>query len=298
MRTHFKKKPEWIRVRLPSGDRYSVLKRLVKDHSLNTVCEEARCPNIEECWNGGTATLMLMGDTCTRGCRFCSVKSGKPNGLLDLEEPQKVADTVMRLSLNYVVLTSVDRDDLPDGGATHFASTVRAIKAKNPDVVVETLIPDFNADPNSLNTMIESGAEVIAQNQETVKRLTREVRDPRSGYEKTLWVLEYLKKSKPSLFTKSSLMLGLGERDEEICEAMDDLLSVGVDILTLGQYLQPTKKHLNVMEYVHPTKFNQWAQVGREKGFKFVAAGPLVRSSYRAGELFVTNILNRRVKPQ
>jgi len=295
MGTRFEKKPDWIRVKLPAGDSFQSLKSLVKKQALHTVCEEARCPNIEECWNGGTATLMLMGDTCTRGCRFCSVKSGQPRGLLDLEEPEKVADAVMKLNLSYVVLTSVDRDDLMDGGASHFARAVCAIKARNPRVIVETLIPDFNADQKALDIMLASGAEIIGQNLETVRRLTAKVRDPRCGYEKTLSVLDYLKRKKPSVFTKSSLMLGLGETEEEIFEAMDDLRKRGVDILTLGQYLQPTKKHLKVHEYVHPTKFNRLSEIGREKGFQCVVAGPLVRSSYRAGELFIKNILTERI---
>ena len=240
---------------------------------------------------------MLMGDTCTRACRFCSVKSGKPNVALDKLEPERVANAVMKLGLRYVVLTSVDRDDLPDGGASHFAKTVAAIKRgdSSPDglgmTIVEALIPDFKGEPNALDTIINSGAEVIAQNMETVKRLTKKVRDPRCGYEKTLSVLEYLKLKKSSLFTKSSLMLGLGEEENEIFETMDDLRSVGVDILTLGQYLQPTQKHLPVKEYLHPTRFDHLAAVGREKGFKFVAAGPLVRSSYRAGEFFIEHLV-------
>lgn len=287
-------KPEWLRVRLASGKGYSELRQLALDLSLNTVCQEARCPNIEECWNGGTATFMLMGEVCTRACRFCSVTSGKPKSALDPDEPEHVADAVAKLALRYVVLTSVNRDDLPDGGASHFAKTVVAIKSRDPQILVEALIPDFNADHDALDTMIDSAADVIAQNIETVRRQTQRVRDPRSGYEKTLSVLEYLKLRKPLLFTKSSLMLGLGESDEEIFETMDDLRSVGVDILTLGQYLQPTRKHLPVEEYVHPTRFDYLAKIGQQKGFAFVAAGPLVRSSYRAGELFVENILRKR----
>lgn len=286
------RKPEWIKVRIPSGEKYQELKKLVKG-TLHTVCEEARCPNIEECWNGGTATFMLMGDTCTRGCRFCHVKTGNPRGALDPGEPQKITDAVLKLNLTYVVLTSVDRDDLSDGGASHFAKTIQAIKEKNPKILVEALMPDFNSDFRSLDVMIESKAEVLAQNIETVKRLTRKVRDYKSGYQKTLHVLAYLKQKKPSLFTKSSLMLGLGEKDSEILETMDDLRAAQVDILTLGQYLQPSKKQLPVEEYVLPSRFEMFADIGRKKGFKFVAAGPLVRSSYRAGELFVENLLRK-----
>jgi len=294
MNVFLNRKPEWLRVRVASGKGYAELKQLARDLSLNTVCQEARCPNIEECWNGGTATFMLMGNVCTRGCRFCSVMSGKPKLTLNRDEPEHVADAIIKLGLSYVVLTSVNRDDLPDGGASHFAKTIAAIKKRDTQILVEALIPDFNADPSALDIMIDSGADVIAQNMETVRRLTQRVRDPRCGYEKTLSVLEYLKLRNPSLFTKSSLMLGLGERDEEIFETMDDLRSVGVDILTLGQYLQPTKKHLPVEEYLHPTRFDYLAKVGRQKGFAFVAAGPLIRSSYRAGEFFVENMLKRR----
>lgn len=286
------RKPEWIKVRIPSGKKYQELKGLVKGLTLHTVCEEARCPNIEECWNGGTATFMLMGDTCTRGCRFCHVKTGNPRGVLDPFEPQKVADAIIKMNLTYVVLTSVDRDDLPDGGASHFTKTIQEIKKRNPKILVEALIPDFNADPKALDIILGSGAEVLAQNLETVKRLTRKVRDYKAGYQKTLNVLDYFKKQKPSIITKSSLMLGLGEEDIEILEAMDDLRSVRVDILTLGQYLQPSKKQLVVEKYVSPERFDMLRDLGRKKGFVFVAAGPLVRSSYRAGELFIENYVS------
>ncbi len=287
-------KPAWLRVKLPSGEKYGELKTLAQGLKLHTVCQEALCPNIEECWNGGTATFMLMGDTCTRGCRFCHVKTGNPKGILDPEEPQKIAEAVLALNLTYVVLTSVDRDDLSDGGASHFAKTVQEIKKRNSKMIVECLVPDFNGDPKSLDVILESGAEVLAQNIETVKRLTRKVRDHKSGYQKTLNVLEYFKKQKPSLFTKSSLMLGLGEEDLEILETLDDLRAVNVDILTLGQYLQPSKKQLPVMNYVQPSRFDMFADVARKKGFLCVAAGPLVRSSYRAGEFFVEQMLRKR----
>lgn len=288
------KKPEWIKVRLASGPSYQSIRHRVSTLNLHTVCQEARCPNIEECWNGGTATFMLMGDTCTRGCRFCHVKTAKLPAPLDPQEPKNIADSVMAMNLSYVVLTSVDRDDLSDGGASHFAETIRLMKQRNPRILIEALMPDFQGMQRSLDTMIESGAEVLAQNQETVKRLTRHVRDGKSGYETTLSVLRYLKEKKPSLMTKSSLMLGLGETDEEVFEAMDDLRACGVDILTLGQYLQPSQKQLPVVEYVHPTKFEWFKNKGLQKGFLFVAAGPLVRSSYRAGELFVENILKHK----
>jgi len=288
------RKPEWIRVKLPTGKGYSRLKSITKELSLNTVCEESLCPNIEECWNGGTATFMVMGDTCTRGCRFCKVKTGKRGMPLDPDEPQHVADAVNRLNLNYVVLTSVDRDDLADGGAEHFARVVRAIKEKRPGILVETLIPDFNEDPKSLDIILQSGADVIAQNIETVKRLTRKVRDRKSGYRKTLNVLSYLKKADSKRYTKSSIMLGLGETEAEVLETCDDLRSVGVDILTMGQYLQPSQKHLVVQEFVHPDIFSALKIKAEAKGFAFVASGPLVRSSYRAGELFIENLLKKR----
>jgi len=289
-------KPEWLRVKLPSGQKYGELKTLAQGLKLHTVCQEALCPNIEECWNGGTATFMLMGDTCTRGCRFCHVKTGNPKDVLDPEEPQKIAEAVLALQVTYVVLTSVDRDDLPDGGASHFSKTVQEIKKRNPKIMVECLVPDFNGDPKALDILCESGAEVLAQNIETVKRLTRKVRDYKSGYQKTLNVLEYFKKQKPSLFTKSSIMLGLGEEESEVLETMDDLRAVHVDILTLGQYLQPSKKQLPVVQYVQPSRFDLFADIARKKGFLSVAAGPLVRSSYRAGEFFVEQMLRKRGK--
>ncbi|OGQ18226.1 MAG: lipoyl synthase [Deltaproteobacteria bacterium RIFCSPHIGHO2_02_FULL_40_11] len=295
MNISFARKPDWIKVRLPAGKTYTALKNRVESLNLNTVCQEARCPNIEECWNSGTATLMLMGDTCTRGCRFCSVKTARIGNPLDPDEPKKVADTVEALNLKYVVLTSVDRDDLEDGGASHFAATVCEIKKRNPSILCETLIPDFKGNLAALDTMLASGAEVISQNQETVRRLTQKVRDGKCSYETTLFVLDYLKSKKPTLFTKSSLMLGLGETDPEVLECMDDLRSVGVDILTLGQYLQPTKKQLPVESFVHPTRFQELESMARSKGFLYVASGPLVRSSYKAGELFIRNILKERM---
>ena len=295
MNISFARKPDWIKVRLPAGKTYTALKNRVESLNLNTVCQEARCPNIEECWNSGTATLMLMGDTCTRGCRFCSVKTASIGNPLDPDEPKKVADTVEALNLKYVVLTSVDRDDLEDGGASHFAATVCEIKKRNPSILCETLIKDFKGNLAALDTMLASGAEVISQNQETVRRLTQKVRDGKCSYETTLFVLDYLKSKKPTLFTKSSLMLGLGETDPEVLECMDDLRSVGVDILTLGQYLQPTKKQLPVESFVHPTLFQELESMARSKGFLYVASGPLVRSSYKAGELFIRNILKERM---
>jgi lipoic acid synthetase len=244
-----------------------------------------------ECWSNGTATIMLMGSVCTRACRFCAVDTGNPNGWLDLEEPQNTAKSVELMALRYIVLTSVDRDDLDDGGAAHYAACVRAIKERTPHVVVEALTPDFDGDLLAIERVVDSGLEVFAQNVETVKRLTYDVRDPRAGYEKTLRALEHAKRHRPQVLTKTSLMLGLGETDEEIFETMDDLRAIGVDILTLGQYLQPTRNHLKVQRWVTPEAFNQFRDIGLEKGFMEVAAGPLVRSSYRADRVFEKNNL-------
>lgn len=283
-------KPDWLKVRPPAGEGFLRLKSLLKELNLHTVCEEARCPNVAECWGGGTATIMLMGDTCTRGCRFCAVSSGNPQGHLDPLEPLKVARAVSELSFRYVVLTSVDRDDLPDGGADHFARTVEAIKRANPEVLVEVLIPDFQGDPDSLERIVDADPDVVAHNLETVRRLTPGVRDRRATYDQSLRVLGALKRL-GAPFTKSSLMLGLGETQEEVWTAMHDLRGVDVDILTLGQYLRPSSWHLEVEEYVHPATFDALAAEGRRAGFLYVAAGPLVRSSYRAGELFMENLV-------
>lgn len=289
------RKPDWLKVRIPTGETYAQLKQTARSLSLATVCQEARCPNIGECWAEGTATFMLMGDTCTRGCRFCAVKTGNPQGWLDAEEPRKIADTVSRSGWKYVVLTSVDRDDLPDGGADHFARTVEAIKAERPDVIVETLIPDFQGQIEPLRRLVESGPEVIAQNVETVERLTHPVRDRRAGYEQTLTLLARIKSLDASRFTKSSIMLGLGETDEEVYACLRDLRSHGCDIVTLGQYLQPTPKHLPVVRYVSPETFNQWREIAeKELGFLYCASGPLVRSSYRAGEFFMRGVIERQ----
>lgn len=254
---------------------------------MHTVCEEAHCPNVHECWGGGTATIMLMGSVCTRGCRFCAVTSGHPKGYLDPLEPWKVAQVVSEWGLDYIVLTSVARDDLPDGGAEHFAKTIRAIKQKTPRTLVEVLIPDFRGDINALKTVVEAQPEVIGHNIETVERLTPKVRDRRASYRQSLAVLENVKKLDPTRYTKSSIMVGLGETDEEILQTMRDLRAVGVDILTIGQYLRPSPRHLEVVEYVHPQKFAQWKEIGEALGFRYVASGPLVRSSYRAGEFFI-----------
>ena len=275
-------KPGWLRAPLASGAAFDAVRQIVREHRLSTVCEEAKCPNIGECWNAGTATLMVMGAVCTRACRFCSVDTGNPRGWLDAEEPENVARSVGLMKLRYVVLTSVDRDDLPDGGAAHYAACVRAIKNAHPGTAVEALTPDFQGVLRDVETVIDSGVEVFAQNIETVRRLTHPVRDPRAGFQQTLDVLAHAKRYRPTVLTKTSLMLGLGETDEEILETMDDLRRIEVDILTLGQYLRPTAHHLPVARFVTPEEFERYRGAGLERGFLEVVSGPLVRSSYRA----------------
>jgi len=279
-------KPEWLKVPLPGGPTYTFVSGVVKQLGLFTVCQEARCPNVADCWGHGTATFMLLGSVCTRACKFCAVSTGNPRGALDPTEPDRVAEAVARLRLEYVVLTSVDRDDLPDGGAGHFARAVRAIKARAPWVRVEALTPDFRGDRRAVATVMDSGLDVFANNVETVRRLTPRVRDPRASYDQTLQVLAFAKEYRPDVLTKSSLMLGLGETDEEIRQAMRDLRSVGVDILTLGQYLRPSPSHLPVERYVTPAEFDRYREWGYEEGFVEVFSGPLVRSSYRAERVF------------
>jgi lipoic acid synthetase len=287
----FSPKPKWLRVKAPGGDRFEAVKRNVSEHRLSTVCQESHCPNMGECWSNGTATIMLMGSVCTRACRFCAVDTGNPNGWLDKEEPENTAKSVELMALRYIVLTSVDRDDLDDGGAAHYAACVRAIKARTPQVVVEALTPDFDGELSAIEAVVDSGLEVFAQNVETVERLTHEVRDPRAGYRKTLDVLAHAKKHRPDVLTKTSLMVGLGETDDEILETFRELREIGVDIVTLGQYLQPTRNHLSVQRWVSPEEFNRYREVGLEMGFMEVAAGPLVRSSYRADRVFEKNNL-------
>jgi lipoyl synthase len=285
------RKPPWLRVKIASGKQYDAVRRTVREHRLSTVCEESFCPNIGECWNNGTATIMLMGSVCTRACRFCAVDTGNPNGWLDADEPANAARSVQLMGLRYVVLTSVDRDDLADGGAGHYAACVRAIRAVNPTTAIEALTPDFGGDLAAVATVVDSGLQVFAQNVETVQRLTHPVRDPRAGYAQTLAVLAHAKRHRPDILTKTSLMLGLGETDAEIGATMDDLRVAQVDILTLGQYLRPTHNHLPVQRWVHPDEFAQYRQWGLERGFTEVAAGPLVRSSYRADRILEKNNL-------
>jgi len=285
------RKPPWLRVRLGGGAKYQAVRDTVSKHRLATVCEESHCPNIGECWNNGTATIMLMGSVCTRACRFCAVDTGNPAGRLDADEPDNAAESVRLMNLRYIVLTSVDRDDLPDGGASHYAACVRAIKALNPQTAVEALTPDFRGSEAAVATVVNSGIDVFAQNLETVQRLTHVVRDPRAGYAQTLQVLAHAKRCRPDVLTKSSLMLGLGEDDAEIEQSMQDLRAHGVDILTLGQYLRPTRNHLPVVRWVHPDEFAGYRARGLALGFTEVAAGPLVRSSYRAERILDRNNL-------
>lgn len=279
-------KPSWLRVKTQTSPSYHQVKKEVKSHRLATVCEEAKCPNIAECWSHGTATIMLMGEVCTRACRFCAVDTGNPKGYLDINEPENAAKTVALMNLDYVVLTSVDRDDLADGGAAHYARTIQAVKVLSPKTKIEALTPDFQGVEKDIRIIMDSGLDVFAQNVETVERLTHVVRDNRAGYQKTLNVLAYAKKYKNNVFTKTSLMLGLGETDAEILQTMCDLREKAVDILTLGQYLQPTKNHLPVVRYVSPEKFAYFREEGLKMGFYEVASGPLVRSSYRADRIF------------
>ncbi|MBK2357279.1 lipoyl synthase [Francisella hispaniensis] len=286
------RKPDWLKVQKQDSREYLKVKSITKKHKLSTVCEEARCPNINECWSHGTATIMLMGSVCTRACKFCSVDTGNPKGWLDKDEPMNAAESVKLMGLEYVVLTSVDRDDLEDGGAGHYAATITAIKNLNQNIKVEALTPDFAGINENIDKIINTKVDVIAQNIETVERLTHPVRDPRAGYWQTLNFLKYVKQKSPNVLTKTSIMVGLGETDEEIYKTMDDARSVGVDIITLGQYMQPTKHHLSVERFVTPQQFEEYRKVGLEKGFLEVASGPMVRSSYRADRVFKRNNLD------
>jgi lipoic acid synthetase len=283
------RKPPWLRAKMASGAGFGAVKNIVHEHRLSTVCEEAKCPNIGECWNAGTATIMLMGAVCTRACRFCAVDTGNPQGWLDAEEPVNVARSVELMGLNYVVLTSVDRDDLPDGGAAHYAAAIRAIKARTPHTAVEALTPDFQGVLRDVYTVMDSGLSVFAQNVETVRRLTHPVRDPRAGYEQTIEVLRAAKAYRPEVLTKTSLMLGLGESEAEIRETLKDLRDAQVDLLTLGQYLRPTVNHLDVMRFVTPQEFDLYRAWALELGFLECVSGPLVRSSYRAEQALKRN---------
>ncbi|KAK3507447.1 hypothetical protein QTP70_020643 [Hemibagrus guttatus] len=291
--------PPWLKTEIPIGKNFNRLKNTLRDLNLHTVCEEARCPNIGECWGGGeyataTATIMLMGDTCTRGCRFCSVKTARKPPPLDPDEPFNTAKAIVAWGLDYVVLTSVDRDDLADGGAEHFAKTVSHLKERNPNILVECLTPDFRGDLLAVEKVALSGLDVYAHNVETVRELQRYVRDPRANFDQSLAVLRHVKSVKPSILTKTSIMLGLGETDKQILATLKELRDSDVDCLTLGQYMQPTKRHLKVEEYITPEVFAHWEKVGQEMGFVYTASGPLVRSSYKAGEFFLKNLLKKR----
>ncbi|MDC2971602.1 lipoyl synthase [Gammaproteobacteria bacterium] len=283
------KKPAWIRVKSNSSSNFQHVKEQVQGKKLYTVCEEAMCPNLSECWSRGTATFMLMGGVCTRACKFCSVDTGNPKGWLDQYEPINTALAVKKMNLKYVVLTSVNRDDLDDGGANHYANTVQLIKEHNPHTSVEALTPDFKGLKSSIETLVNCGIQVFAQNIETVKRLTHPVRDVRAGYQQTLDVLATSKAINSEVLTKSSIILGLGETVDEILETMDDLLAANVDILTLGQYLRPTLNHLPVARWIKPSEFNELRDIGIKRGFLEVVSGPMVRSSYRAEQALEKN---------
>jgi lipoyl synthase len=288
------RKPDWLKIRPPSGENYARIKELRSSLGLATVCEEARCPNVGECWGAGTATFMLLGDTCTRACRFCNVKTGNPRGAVDRDEPEKVAAAVLAMRLSYVVLTMVDRDDLDDGGAAHVAASVRAIKAAVPGILVETLLGDFHAHAADLWTVAAAPVDVLAHNVECVARLTPEIRDRRCSYARSLETLATLKRLGGDRLCKSSIMLGLGETDDEVAATLHDLRGAGVDVVTLGQYLQPSAGHVPVTAFVPPERFEAWRAFAMELGFLFCASGPLVRSSYKAGELFVERHLRTK----
>jgi lipoic acid synthetase len=289
-------KPEWLKVKAPSGENYHKIKGMLKTLGLATVCQEARCPNIGECWGGGTATFMLMGEVCTRGCKFCNIKTGNPRGKIDEMEPEKVGYSISQMDLEYVVITSVDRDDLPDQGAGHFARTISTIKQNNKKLIVEVLTPDFRGHRELVDQITDAKPDVFAHNIETVERLQKRVRDPRAGYKQSMDVLTYVKDRDPSRFTKTSIMLGLGELDDEIKQTLVDLRNVGCDVVTFGQYLQPTTRHLKVESFIEPKKFDYWKSEAESMGFLYVASGALVRSSYKAGEFFIKGIIEKQMK--
>jgi lipoic acid synthetase len=287
----FSPKPAWLKVRAPGGETYGRLKETFRALDLHTVCEEARCPNVGECWSEGTATVMLLGDTCTRGCRFCAVTTGDPRGAVDVREPEHVARAIAKLELQYVVLTMVDRDDLLDGGASHVARTVTRLRELRPDILIETLLGDFGGHLDYVDMSVDARPDVWAHNIEVVPRLQRTIRDVRCSYERSLAVLRRAKERDPARITKSSIMVGIGETDDEVIETMADLRATGVDLLTLGQYLRPTPKHAKVDRYVEPSTFARFEGEAMKMGFQFCASGPLVRSSYKAAEVFVRSVL-------
>ena len=292
---NYQRKPEWLKVNLPQGEDYKEIRDNMRTKGLATVCEEARCPNLSECWSARTATVMILGDTCTRACKFCNVKTGNPKGFINVDEIANTSEMVAMMNLRYIVITSVDRDDLPDHGAGHFASVIKRVHTDHPDTKVEVLIPDFAGDEERMRVLADANPYVIAQNVETVRRLTHPVRDPRASYEKTLGCLKFYKENYPHIQTKTSLMVGLGETWAEIQEALEDIRAHNVDIITFGQYLQPSKRHLNVEKFYTPEEFEELKRMSLKLGFKFVASGPLVRSSYKAGDFldYVESLENK-----
>ncbi len=289
------RKPEWLKVRAPGGERYVHIKETLRKYDLHTVCEEAHCPNVGECWGEGTATIMILGDTCTRGCRFCAVTTGNPRGAYDPREPEHTACTIAAMGLDYVVITMVDRDDMIAGGAAHTAETPRAIRRASPKILIEALVGDYQGALGDVETVVNEGRpDVFAHNVETVERLQRSVRDARCSIERSLTVLEHAKRVRPTMYTKSSIMVGLGETHDEVLACMRQLRAVDVDVLTLGQYLRPTPKHLAVERFVPPEEFAEYRAEGEAMGFRYVASGPLVRSSYKAAEAFLRGALGRR----
>lgn len=292
---NYQRKPEWLKVNLPQGEDYKEIRDNMRTKGLATVCEEARCPNLSECWSARTATVMILGDTCTRACKFCNVKTGNPKGFINKDEITNTSEMVAMMNLRYIVITSVDRDDLADHGASHFAAVIKRVHTDHPDTKVEVLIPDFAGDEDRMRLLADANPYVIAQNVETVKRLTHPVRDPRASYERTLGCLKFYKENYPHIQTKTSIMVGLGETWNEIQETLEDLRAHDVDIVTFGQYLQPTKRHLNVEKFYTPAEFDELKRMSLKMGFKFVASGPLVRSSYKAGDFldYVESLENK-----
>lgn len=281
---NIKNKPQFLKAKIPKGDNFVALKKSLREKNLFTVCEEAKCPNLGECWSARTSTMMVLGDTCTRACKFCNVKTGNPKGIIDPNEPFKASEMVKMMNLRYLVITSVDRDDLPDLGAGQFASIVNQVSIDHPEVKVEVLIPDFNGIEKHMETLAQSNPFVVAQNIETVRRLTHPVRDRRAGYDQTLKALNFYHRNFPHIHTKTSIMVGLGETKEELVETMTDLRQAGVEIITFGQYLRPTLKHLEVQRYYEESEYEHLKKIAYDIGFDFVASGPLVRSSYRAAD--------------
>jgi lipoic acid synthetase len=286
------RKPPWLKVSLPSGETYKEVKAILSRFQLHTVCQEARCPNVGECFGQGTATFMILGDICTRCCKFCAVKTGNPQGVVDQDEPERIASAVKELKLKFVVITSVDRDDLPDKGSDHFARTIRAIKNESPRTAIEVLVPDFGGDEKLIDNVVDAKPDILGHNVETVARLTPAIRDRRTRYQRSLDVLKTVKDHSPPQVTKSGFMVGMGETEDEILKTIQDLKNAQVDVLTIGQYLQPTKSHLPVKEFVPPEKFNDYKRTAEALGFKSVAAGPLVRSSYRAADMVLAKAAN------